>query len=722
MKSSHSPARHSAWLRYSILSTVVALILIDLIAANSFVMTGASKAYPGSPGQSPLAGESCSNATAINPASLPFTEDTTAAGAGNDIDPGLGGCAPGAGPDVAYSFTPSATDTYTVGVTPAGPGFDLSLYIVTDCSNPAGACVAGANVRGIGKGEQLSVTLNAGTQYFIVVDTPSANATPGAFHFALRRGTPANDNCAGASVIEPNRLPFTTSGTTFGASNDFNPGTPCLRSNQSATGRDVVYQFTSADSQNYDLTVTPIGNFDVTVYIVTSCPGLGGCSSADVGGDGETETLRRNLTAGTTYFIIVDGFQADAGDFTLSLVPTIPLAPPAPSDLVATVVSATRVDLTWTDNSNNELGFRVLRSLDNITYTEIATLPPNTTSFSDTTVTPNTTFFYRVVAFNNFGNSEPSNTVGVTTPDVEPPPVPVINVSPTTVDFGTVNVTLSATRTVTITNAGGVPLTITAISDPTGPFSIVNRPQLPVTIPAGESIQITVRFTPVSTGAAQGSFTISSNDPARPVVTVNLQGQGAAAPVPDLQVSRLLVEFPAGSGNTTFEIRNSGNADLLIASVFLPAAPFTVSGLGAPVTLGPNQSINVTVTFAPTTQGVFTSQLSIVSNDPDVQVLAVRFRGVETAPSPRVAGLEFRKKALRFTAANSNVVAGAVLIVDNTETFQLQRNGDFWVVTKNARSTPGNRRVRDIFRVGQTHTVVVRNPDGRVSSPVTLSR
>jgi hypothetical protein len=719
MKSSHNPARHSAWLRRSVLTTLVALVLIDLIAVNSLLSARAT----GSPGQSPLAGESCTNASVINPASLPFTEDTTTAGAGNDLDPGLGGCAPGAGPDVVYSFTPSATDTYTIGVTPLQAGLDFSLYVVTDCSNPAGSCIAGANVRGNSKGENLSVTLNAGTQYFIVVDTPSANGTSGPFHFALRRGTPANDNCAGASVIESNRLPFTGSGSTFGATNDFNPGAPCLRSNQSATGRDVVFQFTPGDTQNYDVTITPIGNFDVTVYIVTSCPGLGGCSSADIGGDGEAESLRRNLTAGTTYFIIVDGFQADAGDFTISLIPTIPLAPPAPSNLVATVVDANRVDLTWTDNSSNELGFRVERSLDNFTFTEIATLGPNTTSFSDTTVVANTTYFYRVLAFNNFGNSVPSNTVGVTTPNPAPPPAPVITVAPAAIDFGSVNITQSATRTVTITNAGGLPLVITAINDPTGPFSIVNRPGLPVTLAPGETLVITVRFTPTSTLAVLGQFTIVSNDPARPIVTVTLQGQGAAAPVPDLVISKLLVDFPSGSGSTTFEIRNSGNADLLISSIFLPAAPFSISGIpSTPLTLKPGDTLTVTVNFTPGGQGVFTSQITIVSNDPDVQVTSVRLRGTEIAPSPRVVGLEFRKKALRFTAANSNVVAGAVLIVDGTETFQLERSGDFWVVSKNARSTPGNRRVRDIFKAGVAHSVVVRNPDGRVSQPVTLSR
>jgi hypothetical protein len=677
----------------------------------------------GSPGQGPLAGESCATATVINPASLPFTEDATAAGAGNDIDPGLGGCAAGAGPDVVYSFTPAATDTYTVGVTPRDAAFDLSLYIVTDCSNPAGTCVAGANIRGIGKGETLSVTLNAGTQYFIVVDTPSANGVSGPFHFALRRGTPANDDCGSASVIEASRLPFSASGTTFGATNDFNPGAPCLRSGQSSTGRDVVYQFTPADTQNYDVVVTPIGNFDVTVYIVTSCPGLGGCSSSDVNGDGEPESLRRNLTAGTTYFIVVDGFQADAGDFTISLVPTLPLAPNAPSNLVATVVNGNRVDLTWDDNSNNELGFRVLRSLDNVTYTEIATLPPNTTAFSDTTVEANTTYFYRVVAFNNFGNSDPSNTVGVTTPNPPPPPNPVINVTPNTIDFGTVNVSQSSTRTVTITNAGGAPLVITAIGDPTGPFTITNKPALPVTIQPGQSIQLSVRFAPTAATVFLNSLTITSNDPGQPVATVTLIGQGAGVPVPDIQVNKLLIEFPSGPGSTTVQVSNTGNADLSIVNIISPNAPFSVSGAPAtPLTLKQGDSITLTVNFSPSGQGVFVGQLTLVTNDPDGFVTVIRLRGTETSPGPVIAGLEFRKKGLRFRAANSNVVAGAVLVVDGIETFQLERSGDFWVVGKNARSTPGNRRVRDIFRQGTTHSVFVRNPDGRVSPSVTLSR
>src|ERR1700760_4785941 len=84
----------------------------------------------------PLAGDTCAAATVVNPAALPFFEDSTTVGAANNIDPGASSCAPGPGGDVVYSFTPTATDQYTVAATPLQNTFDLSLYIITDCANP----------------------------------------------------------------------------------------------------------------------------------------------------------------------------------------------------------------------------------------------------------------------------------------------------------------------------------------------------------------------------------------------------------------------------------------------------------------------------------------------------------------------------------------------------------------------------------------------------------
>ena len=97
--------------------------------------------------------------------------------------------------------------------------------------------------------------------------------------------------------------------------------------------------------------------------------------------------------------------------------PPPPVAPAAPTGLEATFVSASRVDLNWTDNANNEAGFRIQRSTNGgFTFAEIGTVPGNATAFSDTDVTADSEYVYRVYAFNDAGNSEPSNSVTALTP------------------------------------------------------------------------------------------------------------------------------------------------------------------------------------------------------------------------------------------------------------------------------------------------------------------
>lgn len=71
----------------------------------------------------------------------------------------------------------------------------------------------------------------------------------------------------------------------------------------------------------------------------------------------------------------------------------------APTDLTATPISTTEIDLAWTDNSMDELGFAIERSLDNVTFVQIATVAADVTSYSDTGLTPATLYYYRVRAF-----------------------------------------------------------------------------------------------------------------------------------------------------------------------------------------------------------------------------------------------------------------------------------------------------------------------------------
>jgi hypothetical protein len=89
----------------------------------------------------------------------------------------------------------------------------------------------------------------------------------------------------------------------------------------------------------------------------------------------------------------------------------------APSNLTATAVSSSQVNLTWQDNSPNETGFEIERRTGSGAFSRIATTAANATSFSDQTVAPNTTYTYRVRAvFANGGESAYSNEATVTTP------------------------------------------------------------------------------------------------------------------------------------------------------------------------------------------------------------------------------------------------------------------------------------------------------------------
>lgn len=81
------------------------------------------------------------------------------------------------------------------------------------------------------------------------------------------------------------------------------------------------------------------------------------------------------------------------------------IIPIAPSSLNAIAVSTSEINLSWTDNSTNETSFKIERKSGNGNYTVIETIGADITSFNDTGLTPNTSYTYRVYAYNSAGNS-----------------------------------------------------------------------------------------------------------------------------------------------------------------------------------------------------------------------------------------------------------------------------------------------------------------------------
>jgi titin len=99
--------------------------------------------------------------------------------------------------------------------------------------------------------------------------------------------------------------------------------------------------------------------------------------------------------------------------------------PNAPSNLVATPMSSSRIDLTWQDNSSDETGFKIERKTGSGSYAQIATVGAGVTSYNNTALTASTTYYYRVRAFNAAGNSDYSNEASATTLP-PPPPAPTL--------------------------------------------------------------------------------------------------------------------------------------------------------------------------------------------------------------------------------------------------------------------------------------------------------
>jgi hypothetical protein len=128
------------------------------------------------------------------------------------------------------------------------------------------------------------------------------------------------------------------------------------------------------------------------------------------------------------------GFCSDYSATAQATTQPIP-APAAPTGLIATAVSPTRIDLAWTDNATTETGYSVRRSDDGgVSFPEIFTLGPDSESASDTGVTEATAYAYRVAACNDGGCSE-SGTAPATTPPFAPTDFTATATSDTTVSL-----------------------------------------------------------------------------------------------------------------------------------------------------------------------------------------------------------------------------------------------------------------------------------------------
>lgn len=189
------------------------------------------------------------------------------------------------------------------------------------------------------------------------------------------------------------------------------PGIPAAPSNLSAsnvqpTAAPLTWSDNSSDETDFQVTRSPNG---ADSWMQVGVVGANVTSFTDAG-----------LTCATTYYYAVHARNAQ-GQATSNVIAVTsgdcaPPPPAAPSHLSASNVQKTAATLSWSDNSDNETGFKVERSPDGSTgWAEIATLGANVATHTDTGLTCNTRYSYRVRAANANGDSAPSAVVDVLT-------------------------------------------------------------------------------------------------------------------------------------------------------------------------------------------------------------------------------------------------------------------------------------------------------------------
>jgi hypothetical protein len=186
--------------------------------------------------------------------------------------------------------------------------------------------------------------------------------------------------------------------------------------------------------------------------------------------------------------------------------------------------------------------------------------------------------------------------------------------NPTSLAFGNVRVGNNTSLSETLTNTGGLSLTISAATASGSGFSL-NGLSLPLTLTAGQSTSFTVLFSPTASGAASGSVSITSNS-STPSLSIPLSGTGVTPGA--LAANPTTVAFGSvqvgNSANLSETLTNTGGSSVTISQVSSSAAAFSISGLTLPLTLTPNQSVTFTTTFTPISAGASSGSLSVASN------------------------------------------------------------------------------------------------------------
>jgi hypothetical protein len=188
---------------------------------------------------------------------------------------------------------------------------------------------------------------------------------------------------------------------------------------------------------------------------------------------------------------------------------------------------------------------------------------------------------------------------------------PQLTCTPGHLAFGSNAVGQSETLLVTVANVGPSSVTIAAVTGNNAAFSI-SQLSLPLVLPAGQSFDMSVTYTPTSQGWTGGTITFTTDAPVTTLV-LELSGNGVSSDA--ITSSPSTVSFGQVSLGRTATLpvvlTNDRTWKVTFAQVVISNSAFSMSGTAIPLTLNPGQSVTLEISFTPQSAGTIGGSLFV---------------------------------------------------------------------------------------------------------------
>ena len=288
--------------------------------------------------------------------------------------------------------------------------------------------------------------------------------------------------------------------------------------------------------------------------------------------------------------------------------------------------------LRWqasTDPDGDNITYDVYLGTTSNTTDKVSTEQIQTNYTVSSVLEEGTDYYWRVVVKDGQGNMTESKERLFTTIN----PTAMISLSPSSIDFGSVNVGgESSPQTLTITNTGDKSFDVTNITSSLSEFNISDNSS--GRIDAGVSHPVFITFRPTSARTYDGTITVN-NDADNGKNTINVSGTGVDNSMSVISLSPSSLNFGSvnvgGSSPQTLTIRNDGNKSFNVTGINLSSSAFSGNYSG---TIDAGRSRTVEITFRPTSERTYNETITVLNNaDNGNNTISVSGRGVDNSIS-----------------------------------------------------------------------------------------